>query len=294
MHDAAEGDDALLGACRALMAPLARLAVSRGLRYAALDGLMRSAFVEAARAAHGESLPHRAVSRVSAATGLNRREVTRLMRAEPAQAARRSLASEAFTRWLTDPAYRRGDAARRSLPRQGAAPSFESLAQSVTKDMHPRSLLEEMGRLGLVRLDESRDAVLLQRDDFVPSHDEGRMLGFLAANVGDHLASAVGNVLSRGPRQLEQALFADELSVESIAQLQPLIRAQWQAAVQALVPRVQALLDEDAAADHRPRNQRLRVGMYAYSGPLDVVPPGTRSEGMALPPEAAGRSKKAR
>lgn len=289
--------EALLRACKAVMGPLAELAVARGLRFSDLDEILRSAFVEAARDAHSDVLAHRAVSRVSAATGLNRREVTRLMRSREGEPARPSLATEVFTRWISDPAFRRRNGPVRSLPRQGAAPSFESLAQSVTKDVHPRTLLEEVCRLGLARFDEKRDAVVLQRDAFVPAGDPTRMLGFLGANVGDHLAAAVGNVLCEGPangggstpQNLEQALFADELSLESVNRLKPLVKQQWQAVLKELAPVMQKFIDEDKAQD-RPGNQRLRVGMYAFSTEMDVVPP--KAARKAAPVAKLGRRRR--
>ncbi|WP_198414915.1 DUF6502 family protein [Piscinibacter terrae] len=275
----------LLQACRAVMAPLAQLAVAHGLRHGDLDELMRSAFVDAARAAHADTLPLRAVSRMSAATGLTRREVSRLMRNPQPDAPRRSLATQLFTRWLSDPAYRRDGEALRELPRTGKAPSFQSLARAVTQDVHPRTLLDELGRLGLASHDERRDTVVLLRDTFVPHDDQQRMLGFLAANVGDHLQAAVSNVRGAesresGPRHLEQALFADELSPESIERLQPVVRQQWQAVLKTLAPVVQQMIDEDEALD-RPRRERLRVGMYAYSAPM------APAQGQATVPGAA-------
>lgn len=269
-----EVDEALFAAFRRVLAPLARLAVARGVRHAQLDELLRSAFIEAARDAHPDVPSHRAVSRVSAATGLHRREVTRLMAAETAQATeapRGSLATQLFTRWHSDPTLRKKGVPLPALPRLGAAPSFESLAQSVTKDVHPRTLLEEVCRLGLAKYDEKKDIVSLLRDRFVPDSDQRRMFGFLGNNVGDHLVVAVGNVLNQQPRQLEQAMFADELSALSIERLQPLVREQWQALLRELAPAMQKMLDEDETED-RPRNQRLRVGMYAFAGPMTVVP----------------------
>ena len=56
---------------------------------------------------------------------------------------------------------------RQALPRQGAAPSFESLAQEITRDVHPRSLLDELCRLGLATWDEAGDTVALSREAFV-------------------------------------------------------------------------------------------------------------------------------
>ena len=72
---------ALLDAVRQLLRPLARLAVARGLTHATVDEMLRAAFVEEAFAAYPQLLEHRRVSRISAATGINRREVTRLVEA---------------------------------------------------------------------------------------------------------------------------------------------------------------------------------------------------------------------
>ncbi|MBX3621133.1 MAG: hypothetical protein KF891_14275 [Rhizobacter sp.] len=276
---------ALLDACRALLRPLADLAIARGLHHADLDELLRSAFVDAALAAHPDVTPHRAVSRVSTATGLHRREVNRLLQREPVAVAKRSPATQVFTRWLSDPAWHEHGAPRPFLPRQGAGASFEALAQSVTKDVHPRSLLEELCRLGLARLDEAGERVELLGERFAPAGDEARMLGFTASNVGDHLRAAVDNVLAQQPRHLEQALFADELSRESVLRLQPRVREQWQHLLRSLAPVVQKAIDDDQAQG-RAQDQRIRVGLYAYT---EAMPPDTTPGGPESPPPAAAK-----
>jgi hypothetical protein len=215
------------------------------------------------------------------------------MRAGSAEPPRKSLATELFTRWISDPAFRHRGAPLRALPRQGPAPSFESLAQSVTKDVHPRTLLEEVCRLGLARLDTRRDKVVLQQDAFVPAADHKRMLGFVGANVGDHLRAAVGNVLAGGDAaspssHLEQAVFADELSADSIVRLKPLIRQQWHSLLNELAPAMQTLIDDDQAQG-RPQDQRVRVGMYAFSAAMDVVPGSAANTGGPLVKWGRGR-----
>ena len=253
-----------------LLAPVARLAVARGVPYAAVQELLKQAFVEAASAAHPGLAPHRKVSRIATTTGINRREVTRLTapdqrRSEGAGARRpsRSVASEVYAHWRTHPAWRDRDGQPRVLPRLGPAPSFETLAQGITRDVHPRSLLDELCRLGLARLDEATDTVALQGDAFVPSGDRVRMLGFLGANVGDHLRAAVDNVLATGrPPHLEQALFAEGLSAESVEALRPLLREQWTALRERVVPALEAHIETDARTAG-PRT-RVRLGLYAY------------------------------
>jgi hypothetical protein len=264
MADAA-ASKAVRAALRAVLYPLVKLAMGKGVRYAEVDELLRDVFVQVAREAHAGVPVQRSVSRISASTGLNRREVTRLLQTGPeTEAKSRSPATEVFARWITDPTWQH-DGQPLRLPRLGAAPSFEALANSVNRDVRPRALLEELVRLGLARVHED-DHVSLTDEHFVPSHDEGQMLDFLSANAGDHLHAAVENIVQHGTvRHLEQALFADELTAESIAVLRPQANTQWKALVRALIPKVQQRLDHDKADASQPRNQRVRIGMFMYS-----------------------------
>jgi Family of unknown function (DUF6502) len=260
----------LLQAMRSVLLPLARLGVARGLTYAQLDEMLKGVMVEAAREVHAHIPLNRAVSRISAATGINRREVTRL--SQPATSGpaprRASLTNELFARWLTSPDFRH-EGQPRVLPRHGPHPSFESLAQSISQDVRPRAFLEELCRLGIARVDEAHETVELLRNTFVPDGDAPQMFGFLGHNVGDHLSAAVHNVLNTGVQHLEQALFADELSVHSIEYLRPLVGAQWRTLLADLAPVLQQLIDQDAQAG-RPQDQRIRIGMYAYSTAMDT------------------------
>ncbi|MBL8347858.1 MAG: hypothetical protein JNN03_20660 [Rubrivivax sp.] len=281
-NDGSPESRALHEALAQLLAPVARLAVARGLPYAATQDLLKKAFVEAASAAHPGLAAHRKVSRIATTTGINRREVTRLTAPDASRggspAARRpprSVASEVHAHWRTHADWRDASGHPRVLPRLGPAPSFEALAQAITRDVHPRSLLDELCRLGLARLDEASDTVALQGDAFVPSSDRVRMLGFLGENVGDHLCAAVDNVLATGrPPHLEQALFAEGLSAESLESLRPLLREQWAALRQSLVPALEARIADDARGAG-PR-ARVRLGLYAYNEvPMAAQVPGS-------------------
>jgi hypothetical protein len=275
----------LQGALAELMASVARLGVAQGLPYAAVEEMLRLAFVQAAARAHPGLPEHRKVSRISTTTGINRREVTRLVAQQQApQAATsagargRSLASEVFTHWRTQPRYRGDDGEPRPLPRLGAEPSFETLAQAVTRDVHPRSLLDELVRLGQAQWDEGTDTVRLLTRAFVARGDRARQFSFLGDNVGDHLRAAVDNVLSGGDAlHFEQALFADGLSAQSIASVRPAVYAQWQDLLRTLVPALEARVAADAQQQPAPKG-RLRVGLYTYHEGSDAPPaPAPRS-----------------
>ena len=279
-------DPALADALRALLGPMARLALAQGVSFAALEEMLKEAVVDEALKAQSAQTPSRVVSRISVATGLNRREVTRLTQhRRDAREVRHPPAAEVFTRWLTDPACCDGNGVPRPLPRlpqvQGE-PSFESLAHSVTRDVHPRSLLDELCRLGIARLDGETDQVVLVRNAFVPNDAQAAMLGFLGDNVGDHLSAAVSNVIAAEPPHFEQAVFADELSLESLEAVRRMVLGSWARLMKAAVPVLEGLIEEDRKLG-RPRQQRVRIGLYSYSAPMARPSPSDPDDGETRP-----------
>ena len=256
---------AVLDALDAIHAPLAQLCIAKGIRIRTVEERLRAAFVRAAREAHPAQSSTRLTSRISATTGLTRREVGRLeSQPDRARESRRSPITELFTRWLSDPALRCPDDNPLKLPRQGPAPSFESLAQSVTRDVHPRTLLDELCRLQLAAHDSASDSVQLLRDAFVPRGDWARMLAFLGDNVGDHFRAAVANVLLDGKQQIEQAIFADELSTESLAEARELMTQQWRTLLAQVAPQLEKMIQADRQAG-RAQDQSLRIGLFTWS-----------------------------
>ena len=261
----------LLQALDSLMLPLAQLCVGKGVPIQAAEERLRRAFVEAARRNSDGANPQRLTSRISTLTGLTRREVARIQALnEPARPTTRSSVSELFTHWLSLPEYQ-GDQGPKALPRVGPAPSFETLAQSVTRDVHARSLLEALIQLKLVVWDEANDTVRLTAQAFVPRDQWTQMMGFLGDNVGDHLRAAVTNVLGNGSEHFEQALYADELSAESLQQARRIISEQWRTLMTDVVPQLEALMKADAMAG-RLQDQALRLGLYAWTQPMRPAP----------------------
>ncbi|MEI6209217.1 MAG: DUF6502 family protein [Desulfuromonadales bacterium] len=262
--DSTSQDAVLVRIMSRLLFPLARLCLANGITLATVEEILKHAFVQEANALQPGSPMHGTVSRISTATGLTRREVTRLIKSEtPVRSTKPPIATEVFARWTTDPHYQDQGGAPSVLKRQGPTPSFEALAQSITRDVHPRSMLDELVRLGLAQYDEELDSVALVRNEFVPRGEFQHMLDFLGDNVGDHLDAAVANVLHDGSRHLEQAVFADELSTESIKVLRPLVAEQWKALRDTMVTTILTLIESDRSAG-RIQDQRMRIGLYTY------------------------------
>lgn len=264
-HEISSGDTDLIKTLNRLLLPLARLCLANGITFATAEEVLKRAFVQEANAMQPGAPEHGKVSRISTVTGINRREVTRLTASEtPELTTKQPLASEIFARWTTDPAWRDSDGKPLVLKRQGTELSFEALAQSITRDVHPRSILDELIRIDLVSYDEHLDLVTLTRNNFVPINDSSQMLNFLGDNVGDHLSAAIANVLHDGNRHLEQAVFADELSTESLKAFLPVVMTHWNVLHEKMVPALTSLIEADKRAG-RTQDQRVRVGLYTFT-----------------------------
>lgn len=277
---------AALEAILAVLRPLARLAINQGVQFGQLEELVKRSLVEAALNAVREAGdPTPPVSRLSVVTGIHRKEVKRLLEAseQATPMAELTPVAELFTRWMTDPVWQTPDGQPRTLRRRAMPDDidghhFETLARSVTTDVHPRTLLDELARLALIEEDAGGDSVRLKVDSFVPAGHLAGMLGFLGANVGDHLAAACANVAvslraslnpsdapSRPPF-VEQALFADGLSEQSVAAAIEDTRSQWAVLLQTMAPMLQSLEDGDRSAG-RSADRRIRIGLYCYAEP---------------------------
>jgi hypothetical protein len=268
---------AVMQAIDAVLAPLAKLALAQGVSYQNLQESLKQAVLQAALAQDPHEKSNRRVSQLSVITGINRPEIKRLLQQSDSKTRQpQSKASEVFARWITSDEYRAPSGSLKALPRQGPKPSFESLVSEVTRDVHPRSMLDELLRLGLIEFDLATDEIRLTRTAFVPSGDQSSMISILADNVGDHLTAAVENLLAGGNRHFEQAVFADGLTDSSITQIQQAIGPLWQRVLDSTIPQLQALVTKDEA-NPAEASHRVRIGLYFYndgsgSAPEQITP----------------------
>ena len=261
-----------------LFEPMAALAIRRGIGLQVLIDSLKLALVRAAVATAAAEAPNGlSDSRVSLMTGVHRKDLRRLRAAGPAALGQgRSVASEVFTRWLSDRRWRTARGKPRVLPRQDedGAPSFEALVAGVTRDVHPRSVLEELLRLRLVETapgPRGIERIRVVRQAFVPTADPLLALAMARDNLADHAAAVCDNLDGDGRRFVEQAIFSDELTAESAARFNRETREAWERLFERMMPRLQALHESDRQSKG-PRDHRVRLGLYGYAGRSDGTP----------------------
>jgi len=264
VQPSAENAELALREAAALMAPLARWLLRHGVSYTGFAESLKVVFVEAARGELGHGPERATQSALSMLSGVHRKDVRAIEQTPQARHVppRPPLASQVYTRWMTDARYRGADGKPRSLARSGARRSFEGLCQEFSNDVHPRTVLDELLRLGLVAIVDER--LIPIAAGFVPAQRLDEMTALFSANAADHLAAAVSNLTLDAPKFLEQSIYADGLTPESIELLHRGARAAWAGAFEAVVNQAHERVDLDAASDG---DLRMRFGAYFYSEP---------------------------
>jgi hypothetical protein len=232
----------------AILAPLARLCVAHGLPFADIAERLKQHYVAAARAQAG---PRATDSRLSVMTGLQRREVIRLATLPDADVTPKpNPLSRLVYVWRTDHAGR-------ALPRIGPEGSFEALARSIRRDVHPRTMLEQLLAAGTIRVGDD-GLVHLLADSYQPVAGSEAQIAYLADNAGDFLNAATENTLAPAAPFFERAAHFNQLSAHAVLTLDKTFRAG-QMALLTELGREAARLQDTA-----PGPYRFRAGGFFY------------------------------
>lgn len=255
----------VLDAVLRLFKPAARLLLQNGVSYGALAAALKRVFLDAAQ----DELKARGMARTDSAitllSGVHRRDVRTLLRSAPAadEAARRaplSMASEVALRWLSHRPWIDADGQPRVLARGRAADGFDALVASVSSDIRPRAVLDELERLGVA--EEGEAGVALLAGSFAPRQGFEEMSWLFADNLHDHLAAAARNLQGQS-NFLEQSVHVDQIGADSAAELQRAAVAAWQQVFRSYMALAQQRFDADGAAlPPAQRDHRARFGVY--------------------------------
>ncbi|WP_194073983.1 DUF6502 family protein [Thiomicrorhabdus aquaedulcis] len=221
---------ALFKALKSILKPLVAMLLRQGVTFTALTDLLKITYVEVADSQFKLAGKAQTDSRISVLTGVHRKEVKRIreLAEESMQPKEKkaSLSAQLMATWLGQSAYLLANGQPKPLLRlqNSEDVSFESLVRCVTRDVHPRSILDEWLHQGVAALD-AQDRVVLQQTGYVPDHDFEEKLFFTGKNIGDHLSAVAHNLapatlLGQTPAMFDRAVYYNDLSAESVQALE--------------------------------------------------------------------------
>lgn len=199
-------------ALRRLFRPLARLAISKGVIFKDAQNALKQAFVDTAERDFQIDGKRLTDSRISLLTGLQRRDIRQISENETLAEIRHSPLQRLHSHLLAH---------------QGSTLSmekFDALARSLYQDIHPRTFLDELLRLQLIK--REGDDIFVENRTLI-GQDFGENLDIMVDNLSAHLSTSVSNVLG-APPQLEQAVYVQGLTKASAKILEGEARARVQ------------------------------------------------------------------
>jgi len=192
-----------LGAALArLLRPLVRLMLKHSFSYSAFESVAKRVYAECAM--EDFALPGRkpSVSRAAILTGLTRKEVNTLLN-EPwsgvnADSTHYNRAARVVSAWVRESRFTTSDGTPRILPLEGAD-GFSELVRLHGGDVPSRAVLDELARLGSVRVRDDGRVALVQRA-FVPNENMVAKISFLATDVADLVETITYNIEQADPQ----------------------------------------------------------------------------------------------
>ncbi|MGK9155824.1 DUF6502 family protein [Acinetobacter radioresistens] len=257
-----------------IMQELVQWLVKSGIGYTEFTSALKNLFYNEALLELERINQKKTDSSISLLSGLNRRDVSSL-RQESGQHKILSITDCSIP--ISVPARVIGLWISRGLPHRlpitGEEGSFESLVRQISIEKHPHSILLELVRIGLVV--EETPFVILQNSTFTPNPKMDETKQLFAANISDHLAAGIHNITQGDDAFLEQAIFADELTQNSIEKLKVLSTQLWDNMSRELLASAIECCERDKGKEHATK--RFRLGVFYYEDEDDNYTRHTQS-----------------
>lgn len=269
--------ETLLFSLAAVLRPIARLLLQAGLGSAEFVAVAKSVFVQVATDEFGLRGRPTNVSRVSAMTGISRKEISRIRAAGPVvdkwtPDLESNPVNTVIHYWHYDPDFSERPGEPRPLRLQGKC-SFETLVSRYAGDIPPGAIRAELKRVNTI--DEQGDFVVVKRRYYLPAQfDEDliRRILFSLANLGETIAHNASvyhehaSLTEEGRVRLgrfERAAWTNRLNPEVALQFRQWVREQATAFILDVDGWIGANeLPKQQWKSHKPRT--LGIGVYYF------------------------------
>ncbi len=254
--------NALAKAAYPILYALARILLRYGIGYIAFSEIAKRAFIDVA---HNEfALPGRkqTISRISALTGLSRKEIGLVLKQEPLDNGLDNIhinrVARVISGWLNDKHYQDHQQQPLDLPFEGDS-SFSSLVKRYSGDLTPKTIADELMRIDAINTLPG-GKLRLQQHAYIPKDDLLHKTSLLGNDVSDLIATIDHNMADP-----EQPYFQRKVSYQNIdeASIKTLHFELNQLSQQSL-EKMQAMIQKKAKAATGQRKKCLGVGIYYF------------------------------
>ena len=251
-------------AARRILRPLVRILLRNGIPSNALTELVRQTYVDVADEEFTIEGKRQTIARIAVVTGLNRKEVSRLRGdagIDDADEAWRNRAGHVLASWLRDSDFldRKGDPL--DLPLAGESPSFGDLVRKHSGDMYPRSVADELLRLGAI--EEVDGKLRMTNRGYVPGADPERIVEILGIDTSELIETVDHNLQadSDAERLLQLKVLSDNVPAEHLAEFN---RFSTRLSRTVLEELARWLSERDKGRDWSGDDERVQLGLGIF------------------------------
>ena len=265
----------LTRAIHALLRPLVRILLRNGIAYGSFAELAKKTYVEVAFEDFAPEGKKQTVSRVSALTGLTRKEAKRLHEMgqdEPDLGQQRyNRAIRVISGWLNDAEFHDPTGQPLALPVDGQRGSFAALVKKYSGDMTTQSMLAVLSAASSVAREDDR--VHLVRHAYVPGKDPADKLHILGTDTAQLIATIDHNLVS-GPDDLrfQRKVSNHRVHPDAVSEFRALSTRK----AQALLEEFDAWLAKHETAGGEQDDDQgcyVSLGIYYYENPTNEEDP---------------------
>jgi hypothetical protein len=266
--------DALLSALETILRPIVKLLLQSGISYSEFASVSKFVFVRAATDDYKRRGRPANFSQVSAMTGISRKEVSRMRKAEsvtrwtPNMEA--SPVNTILHEWHFDPDFSDSEGTAKVLAFEGPL-SFTTLVSRYAGDIPPGAMRATLQKAGLLSQDATGLLSVGQRFFFSRRVDEDfvRGLGFslsslgstLAHNAAVHQQSDISDEKKRELGRFERVAFSEHMTDKGIAKLKAWADS---AAAKFIIDAQQAIGRNEARQTESAQTRPKTVGIGIY------------------------------
>jgi hypothetical protein len=180
-----------------VLRPLIKILLRNGISYGTFSDIAKWLFVDISMKKFTIEGRKQSISRVSIITGINRKEVKRVLHfPKPEDCAERyNRASRVIAGWQKDKDFLTKSGKPAVIPFSGKGATFENLVRRYSGDMPVRAILDELSRINAVIQTKTNCIRLLsahhpfERDEITKIKNLGAEVGQLISSLGHNIGS---------------------------------------------------------------------------------------------------------
>ena len=255
---------------RRLFSLAAKICLKHSVKIQDVSELLRSVMLDTAKNQVEKTGEAASVSKLSVMTGLQRRDVSRLLAKQSPLKKAVNLNERIIGQWSYDKKYLDKKGNPRKLNYQGKDSEFAKLVKSINQDMSPYTILFELERAGNIK--KSDEVVELLGEVYDASEDEEVALEYLFSDTDDLITAVEENIYQKQEiPNLHIKTEFDNIPIEDAEEVRAWLLKQG-SAFHEKVRKYLSAKDRDFGAKQSSGSERARVALGAFSR-IELVEP---------------------